>query len=174
MPFTPYHFGPHGCVGLVCKRYLDLPVFVLANVAVDLEPLAVMVFGLSYPHHGYCHTFLIGAVVGIVWALIAYPFRDVIKVIMNAFRLTYSTTLIKMIVSGVLGVWLHVLFDAPLYPDIRPFFPWETNPLYGIVSRSVVYRFCAICFVPAIVLYVLAARNYRTRKDTRTAKNKSD
>ena len=44
MPFTPYHFGPHGCVGLVLKRYLDLPVFMLANVAVDLEPLAVMVF----------------------------------------------------------------------------------------------------------------------------------
>jgi len=164
MPFTPYHFGPHGCVGLVFKRYLDLPVFLLANVAVDLEPLAVMVFGLSYPLHGYFHTFLFGTFVGIGWAWVAYPFRDVIKLVMNAFRLRYSTTLIKMIVSGVLGAWLHVLFDAPLYRDIRPFFPWEANPLYDIVSMSAVYRFCAICFISAIVLYVLVARNYKTTK----------
>ena len=170
MPFTPYHFGPHGYVGLVFKRYLDLPVFVLANVAVDLEPLAVMVFGLSSRVHGYCHTFLFGTIVGIVWALVAYPFRDVIKVIMNAFRLRYSTTLVKMIVSGILGVWLHVLFDAPLYPDIRPFFPWDENPLYGIVSMFAVCRFCAICFVPAVILYVFLVRNYRTTKDTKRTK----
>jgi len=170
MPFTPYHFGPHGCVGLILKRHLDLPVFVLANVAVDLEPLAVMVLGLSYPLHGYCHTFLFGTFVGIIWALIAYPLRDVIKVIMNAFRLRYSTTLLKMIVSGILGVWLHVLFDAPLYRDIRPFFPWEANPLYGIVSISAVYWFCATCFIPAMVLYVMVAVNYRAAKHTKIQK----
>ncbi len=170
MPFTPYHFGPHGCVGLALKRYLDLPVFVLANVAVDLEPLTVMVFGLDYPHHGYCHTFLFGPFVGIGWALIAYPFREVIKAIMNAFRLTYSTTRIKMIISGVLGVWLHVLFDAPLYRDIRPFYPWNSNPLHGLISNPAMYRFCAICFLPAIVLYFFVAKSYNTTKRTYNTK----
>lgn len=160
MPFTPYHFGPHGCVGLAFQRYFDVPIFLLANVAVDLEPLIVMKFRLDYPLHGYCHTFLFGAVVGISLALIAFPFRNAIKVIMNIIRLPYSTTLAKIVLSGLLGVWLHVLFDATLYRDIQPFFPWETNPLRGIVSNSTLYRFCAICFVPAILLYILSVKRY--------------
>ncbi len=41
MPFTPYHFGPSGFVGLVFGKWIDLPVFVLANVIVDVEVLAV-------------------------------------------------------------------------------------------------------------------------------------
>ena len=41
MPFTPYHVGPSGFVGLVFGKWIDLPVFVLANVIVDVEVLAV-------------------------------------------------------------------------------------------------------------------------------------
>ena len=41
MPFTPYHFGPSGFVGLVFGKWIDLPVFVLANVIVDVEVLVV-------------------------------------------------------------------------------------------------------------------------------------
>ena len=71
MPFTPYHFGPSGFVGLALRRWLDVPVFVLANVVVDLEPLVVVLFGLDYPLHGYVHTFLGGTVVALLWALLA-------------------------------------------------------------------------------------------------------
>ena len=67
MPFTPYHFGPSGFVGLVFRKWIDMPVFVLANVIVDVEVLAVGLFGLGWPIHRYCHTLLIGAVVGALW-----------------------------------------------------------------------------------------------------------
>jgi hypothetical protein len=39
MPFTPYYFGPNGFVGLVFKKLLDLPVFILSNIIIDFEVL---------------------------------------------------------------------------------------------------------------------------------------
>ena len=36
MPFTPYHFGSSGFVGLAFRKWLDVPIFVLANVIVGV------------------------------------------------------------------------------------------------------------------------------------------
>ena len=160
MPFTPFHFGPSTCISLLLKRHIDFPIFVLANVVVDFEPLTVILLGLRYPLHGYFHTFIIGALVGIVWGLVAYAGRGIFKRLMNLFRLSYATSLTKMLVSGILGVWFHVLLDALIYTDIRPFYPLAANPLYGLVSISALYRICAISFIPALILYVLAARSF--------------
>jgi hypothetical protein len=157
MPFTPYHFGPHACVALPLGRYIDVPVFIGANVIVDIEPLYVMLFKPDYPLHGYCHTFVIGGLLGVLWAGCAYPFRHLIGRAMSVVRLPYSPTFVKMAISGVLGIWMHVLFDAPLYSDIRPFFPLAANPLFGIVSMRAVYTTCELCFLPALLIYALLA-----------------
>ena len=50
---------------------------------------------------------------------------------MSILRLPYTPTYVRMALSGVLGAWLHVLFDAPLYSDMKPFYPLQANPLYG-------------------------------------------
>jgi len=104
MPFTPLHFGPSLCVALPLQKYIDLPIFVLASVVIDFEPLAVIVFGLNYPLHGYCHTFLIGSFVGVAWAITAYAGRDILRKIMIFFGLEYNTTFHKAVFSGILGV----------------------------------------------------------------------
>lgn len=157
MPFTPFHFGPHACVSLSLYRYLDIPIFIGANVAIDLEPLLVMTFSLDYPIHGYCHTLLIGVLVGLMFATAAYPFRHLIGKVMGLLFLPYVPTYVKMVLSGILGTWLHVLFDAPLYHDVRPFYPSQANPLYEILSHSAVYSICTACFVPTLLLYVYVA-----------------
>ena len=156
MPFTPFHFGPSACVSLPLKRYIDFPIFVLANVVVDLEPLTVILFGLRYPLHGYFHTFFIGALVGIVWGVVAYAGRGILKRLMNLFRLPYRTTLTKVLVSGILGVWFHVLLDSLIYADIQPFYPFVFNPLYDLLSISTVYVICTLAFIPALILYIIA------------------
>ena len=157
MPFTPFHFGPHACVSLPFHRYLDIPVFMGANVAIDVEPLLVMTFNLDYPLHGYCHTLLIGGLVGLLFSTAAHPLRHFIGKVMKSLRLPYAPTYGRMALSGVLGAWLHVLFDAPLYYDIRPFFPLQANPLCGVLSHSAVYSICTACFAPALLLYVYVA-----------------
>jgi len=154
MPFTPFHFGPHTCVALPLQRYIDVPIFVGVNVAIDIEPLLVMVYGFDYPLHGYCHTLLCGSLVGILLGLIAFPFRKVIRKIMSLLRLPYSINLLKMAISGMLGAWMHILFDMPLYQDIKPFYPLAANPLYGTVSAKAVYGTCALLFLPALLIYL--------------------
>jgi membrane-bound metal-dependent hydrolase YbcI (DUF457 family) len=155
MPFTPFHFGPHGTLALPLQRYIDLPVFVLANVVVDIEPLTVFVLNLHYPLHGFCHTFLVGGALGVLWGAVACPFRDRIGKAMAALGLPYSPGLLKMLYSGLLGVWLHVIFDAMLYDEMKPFYPLPGNPFLGILDLKTVYILCTLFFIPASVMYYL-------------------
>ena len=163
MPFTPYHFGPSACVSLPLARYIDVPVFVFANVIVDIEPLSVMVFGLNYPLHGYCHTFLIGCLVGILWAGIAYAGRNIIQKAMKLLQLSYTAIFGKMLISAILGVWFHVILDSMIYSDIKPFYPFKFNPMRGIVTASSLYMICAISFIPALAIYGAKVLSLRKR-----------
>jgi hypothetical protein len=153
MPFTPFHFGPHACVALPLQRYIDVPVFVAANIVVDIEPATVMVFRPDYPLHGYCHTLLVGGVIGLLWGAVAWPLRGRIAKMMAALRLAYSPGLLKMLLSGLLGVWLHVLFDAVLYPEMKPFWPLAMNPFLGLLDAGSMYLICTLCFIPALMMY---------------------
>ncbi len=83
MPFTPFHFGSHATVALPLRKYIDIPVFIGANIVVDVEPLLVMAFNLNYPLHGYCHTFLVGGLLGLAWGVAVDPFRSFIEKMMR-------------------------------------------------------------------------------------------
>jgi membrane-bound metal-dependent hydrolase YbcI (DUF457 family) len=160
MPFTPFHFGPSALISLPLKRWIDIPVFVLANVVIDFEPLAVMVFPLNYPLHGYCHTFLIGGILGLLWGLVAYPLKPLWRFFMGVFGLSYQPTLTKMLISGLLGVWLHVFIDSFLYREMNPFFPIKGNPFHEAARYSYIYSFCEALLIAAVVIFGwLAFRN---------------
>ncbi len=164
MPFTPYHFGPNGFIGLVFRKWLDLPVLVLANVIVDVEVLINWLFRLGYPIHRYCHTFLIGAGVGLFWGVAAYPLRHLFKRLMQVFRIPYETSLRKMVISGILGVWLHVLLDGIYHWDIRPFWPNHANPIYKLINQKRLEAMCLAFFVAAFIVYVIILMlSYRSK-----------
>lgn len=169
MPFTPYHFGPSGCVALPLQKYIDVPVFMLANVVIDFEPGVVLLLGLSYPAHGYCHTFLFGTVIGLIWGLVAYTARNPLGWLMKLFGLPYWTSLGKMVLSGVLGVWFHVLLDSFCWPDIRPFWPIGANPLYNLTGPDTVRLLCAVAYIPAIVLYIGVVIVHRRKRHSATS-----
>ncbi|MBF0484325.1 MAG: hydrolase [Candidatus Omnitrophica bacterium] len=158
MPFTPFHFGAHTLVALSFKKQVDIPAFILANVVIDVEPLLVMLFNFDYPLHGYAHTLLGASIIGLLWGIVAYMFRAPLGKMMNFLGLPASSSLIMSLLSGLLGGCLHVLFDAPIYTDIRPFYPLNINPLYGIISISQIYLLCKILFIPAIVVYFLVRK----------------
>ena len=165
MPVTPYHFGPSGFVGLVFRKWLDIPVFMLANVAVDIE---VLIYN-SWPIHRHAHTLLIGAVVGILLGIVAYPIRHLFKIIMRLLFLEYKPTFLKMVISGIFGVWLHVLIDAFYHWDVLIFWPSRVRPLYGLISRGQVKLMCLAFFVPAIIVYVFAAVLFVKKNKTKKA-----
>ncbi len=164
MPFTPYHFGPSGFFGLVFRRWIDVPVFILANVIVDVEVLVIMTFHLGWPVHRYCHTLLIGAVVGALWGVVAYPLRPMFKMIMGLIRIPYKSSLWKMVISGILGAWLHVLIDGAYHFDVRVFWPSKTVSLFHViepyVKREQIKTICLAFCVAAIIPYAVAVVSY--------------
>ena len=174
MPFTPYHLGPSGFVGLTLRKWVDIPVFVLANVVVDVEVLVVSLLGVGWPIHRYAHTLLLGAAVGIIWAVAAYPLRNFFKKIMRILRIPYQTSFWKMLISGVLGVWLHVVIDAIYHPDVRLFWPAKAIPLYALLTRQHIKALCLVFFIAAVVLWALAAVSYSKRKIKESANNEKD
>lgn len=176
MPFTPYHFGPSGLLGLVFRKWLDLPVFVLANIVIDIEVLVILILRLGYPVHRYCHTFLIGAGVGILWGLFAYQMRHFFARLMKIFRLPYQASLRKMLISGVLGVWLHVLIDGIYHFDIHIFWPsrsvWLWRTMHRRIGEEQVKTACIILFIAALIVYVITVLlSYKARIGRTGGKN---
>ena len=112
MPFTPYHFGPSGFLGLIFRRWIDIPVFVLANVIVDVEVLILAGVGAGWLRHGFCHTLAGAAVVGLLWGMAAYRLRHRFIWAMRKLHIPYEPAFWKMAASGILGAWLHVLIDG--------------------------------------------------------------
>jgi len=171
MPFTPYHFGPSGFVGLTFRRWLDVPIFVLANVAVDIEVLVISYFRIGWPYHRFCHSLLGGIVIGIALGLLAYPFRPVLKWGMNLIRLPYETSLKKLIISGILGAWMHVLIDALYHWDVRIFWPLRARPLYHILTQQHVELDCLIFWALMIVPFIFGVRQYYKTKTPKKPTN---
>jgi membrane-bound metal-dependent hydrolase YbcI (DUF457 family) len=175
MPFTPYHFGPSGFIGLTFKKWLDIPVFVLANVIVDVEVLIIVMFELGRPRHRYCHTLLIGAVVGAIWGLAAYPLRNLFKRIMQLLRIPYKTSLRKMLLSGALGACLHAVIDGFYHYDVRLFWPGRRRHLWRLTNHQQIEAICIAFLIAAVVLYVtIVIKSWKqTRIETR-AEQKGD
>lgn len=174
MPFTPYHFGPSGFVGLAFRKYIDLPVFLLANIIVDIEVLVINLFGSRWPIHRCVHSLLLGAAAGAVWAYAAYPLRHLFEKIMQKIGLPYQTNLRKMVISGILGVWLHVAIDALYHSDVRLFWPSRARPLWGLVTQAQLKAVCIAFFVAAAILYAIIAAGQAKQKSTKPATQQPD
>ena len=156
LPFTPYHLGPGLLFGLLFFSYLDLPTFLVASVIVDIEPLVVLSLNLSYPLHGCLHTFLGGAIVAFLLALAMSTIRGTLTPLMSFFKLEQTTSFKGILLASLFGIYLHILLDSPLYSDIRPFYPIESNPLQGhsMLIGFAIYAFCVACFIAGGIVYV--------------------
>jgi len=167
LPFTPYHFGPSACIALPLRKYIDIPVFILANVAVDLEPLAVILLDLNYPLHGYFHTFLVGTVITLVWGFIAYSGKSILQRLMTLFHVSYEANFRKILLSAILGTWFHLLIDSICWRDMRPFWPLNPNPFIDWMTLETVRLLCTISFLPAVGLYIIAVKSYIRKNKTK-------
>lgn len=174
MPFTPYHIGPTAFIGLLFKRWIDLPVFLLVNVVIDMEVLVIMIFDLGFPKHRHFHTLLVGGFVGAIFGVAAYPLRRVFARGMNVVSLPYTTRLRTMIVSGLLGAWLHVVIDALCHYDVLLFWPDDYRLFLKLQRRLGWYQLirgvekaCLIFLVPAVILYALNVAFYRRSRAAR-------
>ncbi len=159
MPFTPLHLGPALAIGLPLRKYLHTPTFIVGNVVLDIEPFMVIVLGLNYPLHGYLHTFLSALIVGLLVGFVMFKLEKPMKPLYEVTVLEANGMfrLKSFLLAGVFGTSLHVLFDAVLYSEMSPFFPWTINPLVGMgLSVFQVYSFCIWLGILGIAYYLVA------------------
>lgn len=183
MPFTPYHFGPSGFIGLLLRRWLNVPVFVAANILIDVEVLADAAFQPGWPVHQlwHFHTLLIGGLVGALFGLIIYslkPLRWLCEKSMWLIGLPAKATWLSMTLAGLLGAWLHVLIDSVYHYDIQLLWPHPFNVLGQWLSRLAdlnlnqlqphVLLACKIFWVLLLALYAVLLLIRFKRKNTKS------
>jgi membrane-bound metal-dependent hydrolase YbcI (DUF457 family) len=157
MPFTPYHFGPALLLGVLLFPFVDLVTVMMASVIVDLEPLAVLLFGLPGPLHGFFHTYLGASIVALVLSAFIYPFRKYLNTIVSLFGLHQSSSFRHIIAASFVGTYSHIFLDSFLYAEMNPFYPILGNPFVGLFSGGIVYTFCVFAGLVGIIVYVLRA-----------------
>jgi hypothetical protein len=166
MPLTPFHLGPQLTFSVPFRKYIDPFVFLVAGLSNDIEPLVIAIsrkfsMHLGYPMHGYLHTFTFGTVFALLVSLILFARKDLYLKLMDALHIQYTATLVKALLSGVLGFWLHLLFDMPLYEDLKPFAPFtDLNPLYNIFPFGVGYIIAILFLFPAFLFVLIAVISY--------------
>ncbi len=164
MPLTPFHLGPGLGAGMLFSKYFDIAALLAASVAVDIEPFFVLMLKLDYPLHGFFHSFLGGTLIAVLVSAAIYSSRGRIKKIMDFFQIGQCSSFKKILWSSIFGVYLHILLDAPLYADIRPFYPFQSNPLYGLFSAGQIYSFTGISFIIGVAAYVFMVRKNASQK----------
>ena len=141
MPYTPYHFGPSGFVSLLLYRWIDVPVFIAANVLIDIEVLADHYFQPGWPVHQlwHFHTLLIGGLVGAVFGAGIYfikPLRWLCEKFMSLIGLPGKATLLSMMLAGLLGAWLHVFIDSFYHYDVQIVWPYPRNTIFHWINNG--------------------------------------
>ena len=179
MPFTPYHFGPGLLIGLLFLRFIDFPTFLIASVIVDIEPFSVLVFNLDYPLHGFFHSFLGGTIIALILTVIMTKVRRFFTPIMSLFKIEQEISFKKILLASLLGIYIHILLDSPIYTDIRPFFPLDFNPFYRTTSLPGLLEtmICVWCFIAGLIVSILRLiifrKKYKRRNHNSNENNES-
>lgn len=155
MPFTPFHFGPALFFGLLSFSLLDLPTFIVASVIVDIEPFLVLFFNLDYPLHGFLHSFMGRGIIAILLAVVMFLIKKYTREIMKLFKLQQDSSFRKILITSLLGIYLHIVLDSFLYLDIKPFYPLDINPLYtnSMFIGFEIYGISILLFLFSFVIY---------------------
>jgi membrane-bound metal-dependent hydrolase YbcI (DUF457 family) len=155
MPFTPYHVGPALLVALLLYPLLDIPTFLIASVIIDIEPLAVTMGFVNWPMHGVFHSLTVGTLVGIALAIPMYIVSKIIKPIQIGRTIPRERTFKNLVITSIIGIWIHVLLDSFLYNDLNLFYPIKWNPLLNYLSINIVTNFCIISVPIAFIIYLI-------------------
>jgi hypothetical protein len=161
MPFTPFHFGPGLLIkGLIPARF-SLSMYALANVAMDVEPLYHLLHN-DAQLHGASHT-LLGA--GLIGAGTAMAGRGAIRRAWQLYERWSANAGSPFCIGSqqawlgaMLGTYSHVLMDAVMHADMRPFLPLtDANPWLHVSWTEHVYLGCVLAGMIGMLIILLRA-----------------
>jgi hypothetical protein len=146
VPFTPLHLGPGAVFKAIGGRHFSFMVFGGSQVLMDIEPLIGIIRGWDVLH-GYSHTIAGALAIGTVAGLIGRPISqfalEQLKIPHDPF--TWHSSFL----AAYVGTFSHVLFDAIMHGDMRPWWPiLEQN---GLLSSMTIMHLHILCLVSGVL-----------------------
>lgn len=161
MPITPFHFGPGALFKCAAPAHLSWTVFALANVLIDLEPITLF-FLTGDPAHPWLHTPPGAIAVAIVAAAAG---RRPCEWFLRWWNRRLSPAQARWLAvpaaigsaqawsGALLGTVSHILLDAIMHTDVRPFWPIvQGNPLQGLIGIEQLQWACVAAGVLGIAV----------------------
>lgn len=172
MPFTPFHLG-FGVLLIAICPFFDPIALLLGTILIDLEPLFHLLFGVGQLH-GVFHSVLGVLVLFFPISVISWGSY---KLISKWFNYQYKFRWYLSLISGLLGLFSHILFDAGLYPEMMLFYPFtkQTGFLFGYWDSRISMIALSVMFVVGvIILAIRMALKYYKKKKRVALNNKSE
>ena len=157
MPFTPIHMGPGIVVKAVLQGSFSLMVFGWAQIAMDVQPLVVMISGEGHLH-GFSHTY-IGATLLAIFSALSGKYLSEIGLFLIGLNKQWQIKIAWWVsfLSAFIGTFSHVLLDSIMHADVEPFFPFTTsNPFLVLISVQSLHRICVYSALIGAILYFTA------------------
>jgi Domain of unknown function (DUF4184) len=171
MPFTPLHMGPALVIKAAGGRHFSVLVFGIAQVAMDIEPLVGIIRGRDVLH-GWSHSYLGAALIGLAVFLLARPLYNSILRRWNReleyhklhwLRSPEPVTRLAATSGAFIGTYSHVFLDSIMHADMLPLRPWSAdNALLGVITIDALYFSCFIAGLAGVMIWF--ALGYRNRR----------
>lgn len=160
MPFTPIHLG-FAIFVFGIFPFMDPIALLIGTVIIDLEPIFFLITGIGQMH-GIMHSTLGVLVFFLPTSFISWLCYKYLKLekYLPKFNIYIS------LISGIIGLFSHIIFDAILYPEIMFFYPFskETGILFNIIPFAAVYWILGIMFLVGTIVIILRYYIKKTRK----------
>ena len=150
MPFTPFHLGPAILMYSLLRGRFELIVTILSNIIIDVEPFLVILLRLNMPLHGPIHSFLGATLLAVLTSGLA---NYLLPYLYRFIRLKYTYRYSQLLVASLTGTYCHILLDAPLYSEMKPFYPLSGNPLLYIIEPGYIYGGCIFSFLVGFAVW---------------------
>ncbi|MCP4761337.1 MAG: hypothetical protein GY870_06120 [archaeon] len=142
------------------KKRIDVISALIGSVIVDIEPILILFFinpyfGTNFPLHGFCHTFLIATLMGLIVGIFVHHINFITKPLLFLFNWNQDTNLRNKITWAIIMANIHVFLDAMLYPEMFPFLFWPDNPFLYILSSNTIYNVCSAGFLIGVIEYFI-------------------
>jgi len=164
MPVTPLHAGPGVLLKSFVRSHMSLSLFLLTQVTMDLEVLVRIVLGVSHLH-GFTNTIAGATLVLVVsvplgkpvceWALRWWN-RNLSPAQSRWLEVSEKISWKAAWSGGVLGVYSHLILDAIMHADAKPWMPFsEVNSFFGLISADRLDLLCLICLLTGGIIVVI-------------------
>jgi membrane-bound metal-dependent hydrolase YbcI (DUF457 family) len=161
MPFTPVHLGFAIFIFSILP-FVDPIALLIGTIIIDVEPIFYLITGIGQMH-GIMHSTLGVIVFFIPTSFISWLCYKFLK--LDRYLPKYKIYI--SLLSGILGLFSHIFFDAILYSEIMFFYPFSnTNGiLLNLTSSRAVYLILGIMFlVGTIILGLKYFLRYQQKK----------